>query len=178
MSSRIEELAKIKSDYLKNLETISYDEVIDKLMDSNNVYQITFFDQYDVLENKTYMCVKMFKNEDTSTLKEYKTPDQKDYEVYTGIMLAISQKGADPVYQTVELSGKTILACQVDNSILLFPNIFKELQDWSENTRLTSENSIWCVYNRTKEIQLRRDLPCERVRKDVRDINKHIDDDD
>ena len=94
-------------------------------------------------------------------------PDQDDNEIYNGIMLAIKSKGADAVYQTIELRGKVLLACQVGNSKLLFPDIFKELQAWSEKTDKTSKNSIWCVCNE-KEIRLRRDLPCERVRKDVR----------
>ena len=92
-------------------------------------------------------------------------------------MLAIISNGADAVYQTIELSGKVLLACQVFNSVLLFPDIFKDLKDWSENTCLTSKNSFWCVCNRT-EIQLRRDLPCERVRKDVGNFNKHPNDGD
>lgn len=176
MSSRIEENARIKSDCLKNLETISYDDIVDKLMDSQNAYQIEFYDKEDNLENKTYKCVSIFKNEDTKTLKRFLVPDQDDNEIYNGIMLAIISKGADAVYQTTELRGKVVLACQVFNSVLFFPDIFTDLKDWSENTCLTGKNSIWCVYNES-EIQLRRDLPCERVRKDVRNFNKHLDDD-
>lgn len=165
MSSRIEENARIKSDCLKNLETISYDEIVDKLMDSHNSYQIEFYDEVDILENKTYKCLSMFKNGNTSTLERFLVPDQEDKKIYNGIIAALLIKGKNTLYQTrINERWQKMLTCQVGNSVLLFPNVFKALKEWSESIPLTGENSIWCV-DGNKEIRLSVNIPDSKSRK-------------
>ena len=155
MSSRVEDNLKIIAEYLKSLSIVSYEDIIDMLNDMNNYYQIEFYDQFDVLNDKHYSCVSILKNHDTSTVRKYLSADQDVKDIYTNLIATLKEKKTETDFQIFTNScWRNQLACIVGENVLTFPQeIVDELMAGSSEYSCKGSDDILCIVG-NKEIFL------------------------
>ena len=129
MSSIIEENAKFFADYLKSLSIISYDEIVNMIKDKDNIYQIEFYDQFDLYNEIHYSCVTIMKNNYTSALERYVTEDQDVKAVYTNLISKLRDNDIEPVLQQLYMySSYPNFVCRIGlNDIILPVELTKDL---------------------------------------------------
>ena len=118
----LENLKNISA-YYKNLSTLSYDDIVNKL-DGVTSLQINFEEQYDLLEDRQYSVVIIW-DDIKDTRYEYLTVDQDPKDVYKNMIIALRKK-MDPIFQITDQRGKYALEhpdliCEVNNNMIIFP---------------------------------------------------------
>ena len=163
--SRVEENLKYIADYLKNLKTISYENII-SLVKKDAYNQIQYYDRYDIINDVHYSCVSILKNNDTSTNEEYKTMDQDARDVYNNTIALFKKNNIDSMFQIItNYDGKYELICNIGKSIIIFPkSIVKELMACSTRHYNKNSNEIYCIYG-NKELFLPSFLKTEEKEK-------------
>ena len=131
MSNIIEENAKFFADYLKSLSILSYDEIVNMVKDKDNIYQIEFYDQFDLYNEIHYSCVSIMKNNDTSALERYVTEDQDVKAVYTNLISKLRDNDIEPILQQVWMySSGPNFVCRIGlNDIILPVELTEDLMD-------------------------------------------------
>lgn len=154
--SKVEENLRYQAEYLKNLKTISYDDIGKLLKDDNNFYQIHFYDQYDIINDIHYSCVNVLENNDTSKQEEYKTIDQDPKDVYNNIIMLLSKnKDMKPRFQIIiNYDNSQDLVCNTITDIIIFPKtIVRDLIENANEYSNKKPGDVYCIY-RSKELFL------------------------
>ena len=158
VNNRVEENLKIISMRLKNLKKISYDEVVDKLNDKGNTYQIDFYSKHDIIADINYNCCDIIKNNNTSKIERYLLNDSDIESIYTNFMESLKRKKVNPNFQIfLNYQGINQLTCTIGNSILIFPEELTEKLMASSNESSNCEDNIVCV-NKDEPISIPRKL--------------------
>ena len=165
--SRVEENARIMAEYLKNLESISYDEIVDRLIDHENHYQIQFYNKHDIINNIYYSCISILKNNETGNAVEYLSMDQNTKDVYNNLIKKKKKKeNIDLSFQIfINYDNQSDLACTCGDNVLIFPRaIVEELIDCSTEYSNKNPGVIYCIYG-DKEIFIPKFLEKDKEKK-------------
>ena len=150
---KVEANLRIISMRLKNLKTISYDEIVDRLKDRSSNYQIDFYSKHDIIADINYNCCDIIKNNNTSKIERYLLNDSDIESIYTNFMESLKRKEVNPNFQIfLNYQGINQLACTIGNSILIFPEELTEKLIASN-----SEDNVACISGE-KQISIPRKL--------------------
>ena len=165
--SSIEENLKVIADYLKGLDKISYEEVVDMLTDTDNYYQIDFYTDQDILNDKQYSCVSIVKNFNTNTKEEYLSADQDVFDVYTNLISTFKEKKVEPIFQMLpDYFGHYEFVCSIGDNVLIFPRkIVRELLANASDHSNSKSNDIVCIFD-DKELLLPSSLSSKDMKKE------------
>ncbi len=141
----IEKCIKKIYEYYETLESISYDEIIDTLMNVDKKVNISFHKEINCFNKKIYRSVQI-SNKDNNTRREYLITDQKVNDIYKNLIAAIKTKNAEPYFVIDSNSeGVPFLYCYNDESSMIFPyETARTLLKCCSNTPDTNSKNIPC----------------------------------
>lgn len=157
MSRSIEELYKALSEYHKNLDTISYDKVVDLFKDESAHTQISFHTWNDVIDGKDYYCVTIFQKNKKGDPIKYLAEDQDPIDIYNNLMNMLGNKEVEPLFNIIDIVRYPQIVCSTGDNTIVFPKeIVKLALDSSSDKK---ENNIYCTLYGEKEMYIPKSLP-------------------
>jgi len=134
---------RIIAESYKKLEILHYDEII-KILKEKEYHRVTFYDGFDPLNNIHYCCVDVMKNNDTSTIINYKAEDQDPRQIYNNMVAGLKKEELDAEYHIL-YNGDVDLICIIDTNLLTFPKqIVKDLRLCQTDLDHAQEGDIYC----------------------------------